>query len=71
MRRDLLSRNIKAARAHAGLTQEEVAHRAEMQTAVYSRIERAEVDPRLSSLARIAEALDVKIGVLVKGVDRP
>jgi transcriptional regulator with XRE-family HTH domain len=71
VRRDLLSRNIKAARAEMGLTQEEVAHRARMQTAVYSRIERAEVDPRLSSIVRIAEALDVRLTLLVDDVDLP
>lgn len=69
MRRDLLSRNIKAVRAEMGMTQEEVAHKADMQTAVYSRIERAEVDPRLSSVCRIADALGVRIGVLVDDVD--
>lgn len=70
MDRDVLSRNIRAARLAAGVSQEDLAHEAGMQTAVYSRIERAEVDPRLSSVTRIARALGVSIGVLVDGVDR-
>jgi transcriptional regulator with XRE-family HTH domain len=41
-----------------------------MQTAVVSRIERAEVDPRLSSLVNIANAIGVPIGALVKDVDK-
>ncbi len=56
MRPDLVSHNIKTARAALGLTQEEVAHRAGMQPAVYSRIERGEVDLRVSSLFKIATA---------------
>ncbi|WP_081690484.1 helix-turn-helix domain-containing protein [Conexibacter woesei] len=69
MRRDLLSRNIKSARASALATQEEIAHKAGLQTAVYSRIERAEVAPRLDTLVKISNALDVPIGDLVFGVD--
>jgi predicted transcriptional regulator len=41
-----------------------------MQTAVYSRIERGDVDPRLSSVATIAQALGTRIDDLVHGVDQ-
>lgn len=39
-----------------------------MQAAVYSRIERGEVDPRLSSLAKIAKALRTTLPDLLHGV---
>jgi transcriptional regulator with XRE-family HTH domain len=69
-RRALLAKNLKAARAIAGLTQEDLAHLARMQTAVYSRIERGEVDPHLSTLAKIAQALRVTLIELVGGLER-
>jgi transcriptional regulator with XRE-family HTH domain len=68
MRRDLLSHNIKAARTATHLTQEDAAFRAGMQTAVYSRIERGEVDPHLSTLVKIAEALALPVSELVDGL---
>jgi transcriptional regulator with XRE-family HTH domain len=70
VRIDLLSRNLRAARKAALMTQEDVAHKARMQVAVYSRIERGEVDPRLSSLTRIANAIDTPLRELVDGVDQ-
>jgi DNA-binding XRE family transcriptional regulator len=63
-----LSRNVKAARDAAGLTQDQAADAADMQSAVYSRIERGEVDPRLSSLVKIAKALGVDLADLLRGV---
>jgi transcriptional regulator with XRE-family HTH domain len=65
---DVLARNIKAARDAADLTQDEVADAADMQTAVYSRIERGEVDPRLSSLLKIGAGLGVPVSDLLRGV---
>jgi transcriptional regulator with XRE-family HTH domain len=65
----ILARNIKAARDAAGLTQDDAAHAAGMQPAVYSRIERGEVDPRLSSLTRIATGLGVTVGDLTRGAE--
>jgi transcriptional regulator with XRE-family HTH domain len=70
VRRELLANRVRAARAEAGLTQEEAAHRAGMQTAVYSRIERAEVDPHISTVSKIAQALGAPVTELVVGLDR-
>ncbi|WP_081690483.1 helix-turn-helix domain-containing protein [Conexibacter woesei] len=69
-RRELLARRVRAARALSGLTQEEAAHRARMQTAVYSRIERGEVDPHISTMSRIATALAFPLNELVVDLDR-
>jgi transcriptional regulator with XRE-family HTH domain len=63
-----LSQNISAAREAAGLTQDEAAAAAGMQPAQYSRVERGEVDARLSTLLRIAQGLGVDIVVLLDGV---
>jgi transcriptional regulator with XRE-family HTH domain len=70
VRRDILSSNISNARRAAGLTQEDLAHLAGMQTAVYSRIERGAVNPHLETVVRIAQALEVPIDDIVHGVDR-
>jgi predicted transcriptional regulator len=64
----VLARNIRKARAGAELTQEDAASAADMQTAVYSRIERGEVDPRLSSLVRISRALRIELAELLRDV---
>ena len=66
---DVLATNIRAARDAAGLTQDDAADAARMQTAVYSRIERGESDPRLSSLRKIAGALGVTVADLVRDVE--
>jgi transcriptional regulator with XRE-family HTH domain len=63
-----LARNIKAARSAAGLTQDQAADGAGMRTAVYSRIERGEVDPRLSSLLKIADSLGAPVSELIRDV---
>jgi transcriptional regulator with XRE-family HTH domain len=66
----VLAANIRAARDAAKLTQDDAAHAAGMRTAVYSRIERGEVDPRLSSLVKTAQALGIDLaerdGLLLK-----
>lgn len=64
----VLAQNIRAARKTANLTQDEAAHAAGMQPAVYSRIERGEVDPRLSSLVKIAVGLGVTVADVVRDV---
>jgi transcriptional regulator with XRE-family HTH domain len=69
-RRALLAKRVKAARAMAGLTQEDTAHLARMQTAVYSRIERGETNPHISTVAAIAQALQIPLTELVDGLDR-
>jgi DNA-binding XRE family transcriptional regulator len=63
-----LAANVLAARLAARLTQREAAAAADMHTAVYSRIERGEVNPRISSLMRIADALAVAPSDLLDGV---
>jgi transcriptional regulator with XRE-family HTH domain len=66
--RAALARNIKAARNAAGMTQDEAADASDMQSAFYSRIERGEVDPRVSSLLKIASGLGVEPASLLREV---
>ena len=62
-----LGRAVRRERALKGLSQERVAVQAGLFPQHLSRIERAEVDVRLTTLARLAEALGVTVGHLVDG----
>jgi transcriptional regulator with XRE-family HTH domain len=54
---------LRAAREAAGLSQAELADRADTGQAALSRIEGGEQDPRLSTLARIAGALGCELEI--------
>lgn len=62
------SRNVASARRNAGLTQEEVSARSGVHPTEVSRIERGERDARVSTIARLALALEVAPGQLVEGI---
>jgi transcriptional regulator with XRE-family HTH domain len=47
------------------MTQEQLAHAADVHPSEVSRLERAERDPRLSTIVRLATALDVPPGSLL------
>jgi transcriptional regulator with XRE-family HTH domain len=50
---------LRAARERALLTQEELATRANLQPLTISRIETDKVEPRYSTIRKLAKALDV------------
>ena len=52
---------IRLVRNARGLTQEDVAEKAEMSLNAYGDIERGDSDPKLSKLQKIAEILDVNL----------
>lgn len=54
-----LGRRIRDARMHADLTQEELAHRAEIDRSTIQRIEGGQNDAKFSHLLRVAQALGV------------
>lgn len=55
-----LGLNIKKARKKAGLTQVEVAEKADIHVNYFARIERGEVNSSIEILEQIAKALKVK-----------
>ncbi len=64
---DTIGERIRAARKAAGLTQEDLAHRAGVRLNAIARLERGESrDPHYSTLLGIAHAVGVPIEVLVK-----
>lgn len=60
-----LGKNLRAARKKLGLTQEEVAERSGVQAGEVSRIERGKRDPQVSTVERLAAAVEVPPGQLL------
>ena len=65
-RRRTIGAQIRAARLHANLSQEQVAHAIPMDRATYVRIEQGQSSPLLDTLLLIAGALDVPLTELVR-----
>ncbi|MDQ3821874.1 MAG: helix-turn-helix domain-containing protein [Actinomycetota bacterium] len=65
--RTQFGRNLRAARARLGLSQTEVGARARLHRTEVSLLERGERDPRLSTIVRVAVALDVPPAALLEG----
>jgi transcriptional regulator with XRE-family HTH domain len=71
MARDPLRRlgaNVRALRHARGMTQEQLAHAADLSLSDVGRIERAERDPGVRVLVRLARGLDVPLTRLLDGV---
>ena len=69
MARDVLlsfAENLHRLRKQAGISQEELGARAGIQMADISRYEGAHRDPRITTVARLAEALDVRMSDLLE-----
>lgn len=62
-----LGSNLRAARERLGLTQEQVAQRSGVHATEVSRIESGKRDPQVSTLRRLAEAVEMKPGQLLDG----
>ena len=63
------SRNVKAAREAAGLTQEDAAHAAGLDVAQYRKVENGQTNASIRTVARVASALGLKdVAPLFKGV---
>lgn len=65
-----LGEAIRQLRAKHGLTQEDLAHDADITTGTLSLIERGQANPTWSTIKGIAVALGVSMGELGKLVDR-
>lgn len=59
---------VRAARLDAGLTQEQVAERAGLHRTYPGFVETGRMTPSLEAVVRIAEALGIDPGELVKGL---
>jgi transcriptional regulator with XRE-family HTH domain len=70
MSRDVLvsfAENLRSRRKELGLSQEQLGARADIQMADISRYESGSRDPRVTTVARLAAALEVSIGELLEG----
>lgn len=56
---------LREARERLGITQEEVAHRSGVHVTELSRMEAGKRDPQISTLRRLAKAVEVKPGQLL------
>lgn len=56
---------IRELREAASLTQEDLAHEADISTSTLSRIERGTYQPRLDTLGKLAQALKVPVAELL------
>ena len=57
----LLAQRLKQLRSEKKITQEELAYRSELTLSQISRIETVKINPTVSTMFRIAKALDVNI----------
>lgn len=60
--------NLRAARTAAGMTQETLAAEAGLPMAYVGRIERAEKDPSVRTVSRLARGLGIEVEALFAGV---
>ncbi|MER6235977.1 helix-turn-helix transcriptional regulator [Streptomyces clavifer] len=65
-RRRAIGDHIRTARQVAGLTQQQVAERIDMDRATYNRIEQGHSAALIDSLIRIADAIGVPLADLVR-----
>ena len=61
-----IGERLKRQRTRRALTQAELAERADVTTATVARIERDEIEPRMTTLRKLAQALEVDPAVLVE-----
>lgn len=61
----VLAARIKTLRKAAGLSQESLAHEADIDRTYVSQLERAMVNPSLSVLVRVSNVLDVSVSQLL------
>lgn len=64
-----LAANLKAARKSLGLTQEQVAERSGVHSTEVSRIEAGKRDPQISTVEKLAAALEMPPGRLLESSD--
>ena len=63
------AQNLRARRQRLGLSQEALGHICGLHRTEISLLERAEREPRLSTIVRLAHGLNVKPAQLLSGID--
>jgi transcriptional regulator with XRE-family HTH domain len=63
-----LGERCRALRRRRSLSQMDIVRRFEFSLSHYQKIERGDLDPRLSTLKKLAECFDVTIAQLLKGI---
>lgn len=66
--RAILAGNVRRERERAGLSQEALAHACRLGRGTIVRIEKAEREPRVSTLVACSIALDVPLGAFLEGL---
>ena len=66
--RSTFGANLRAAREHAGLTQEALGHRADFHPTEVNRIERGRRNPGLLTIVKLAKALGIPASDLLAGL---
>jgi len=66
--RRILGENIRASRKQAGLSQEKLAEKAELNSAYVSDVERGKENISVDALMRIANALGATLNDLTRGI---
>ena len=62
-----IGKRLKRQRTLKALTQAQLAERAGVTTATVARIERDEIEPRMTTLRKLADALGIEPAELVEG----
>lgn len=65
---ELFAANLRQRRQSAGFSQEALGDACDLHRTEISLLERAGREPRLSTLVRLARALDVSLGELLEGI---
>ncbi|MFT4050519.1 MAG: helix-turn-helix transcriptional regulator [Solirubrobacterales bacterium] len=68
--REQFASNLRAARTRAGLSQEALGEATDLHRTEISLLERAERDPRLATIVRLAEGLGVTASDLLANVQK-
>ena len=62
------SANLRRERLRLKLTQEALGHSCDLDMSEISRLERSRRDPRLATIVKLAQALDIPPGRLLDGI---